>query len=173
MTASKRLGGLVPVELVATSPDGEQSAPDFALLRLRAGTAPAVLSIAAASDELAPVIAAGYPGLGLRDDAGFRRLLTGDLAAAPDLNMNRGEIRSIQPLGAITRLVHTADVLKGYSGGPLLDACGRLVGVNTFIQVDQAQGGKLNNAMSTPDLMTFLAAQGVRLPLDLRGCGAG
>ena len=173
MATSKRLGQLVPVELVAASPPGDQSAPDFALLRLRAGTAPAVVPIAAASDKLAPVIAAGYPGLGLRDDAGFRRLLAGDLAAAPDLNMNRGEIRSIQPLGAITRLVHTADVLKGYSGGPLLDACGRIVGVNTFIQVDQAQGGKLNNAMSTPDLMTFLQGQGVRLPIDARGCGAG
>ena len=131
-----------------------------------------MVPIAAASDKLAPVIAAGYPGLGLRDDAGFRRLLAGDLAAAPDLNMNRGEIRSIQPLGAITRLVHTADVLKGYSGGPLLDTCGRLVGVNTFIQVDQAQGGKLNNAVSTPDLVTFLQANGVRLPVDARACDA-
>jgi S1-C subfamily serine protease len=172
VVASKRLGGLVPVELVAASPPGDQSAPDFALLRLRGGSAPAVAPIAAAGDKLAPVIAAGYPGLGLRDDAGFRRLLAGDVAAAPDLNMNRGEIRSIQPLGAITRLVHTADVLKGYSGGPLLDTCGRIVGVNTFIQVDQSQGGKLNNAMSTPDLITFLQAQGVRLPLDARGCGA-
>ena len=78
----------------------------------------------------------------------------------------------IQPLGAITRLVHTADVLKGYSGGPLLDTCGRLVGVNTFIQVDQAQGGKLNNAVSTPDLVTFLQAYRVRLPVDARACDA-
>ena len=172
MATSKRMGRLTPVELVAASPPGDQSAPDFAVLRLRSGTAPAVVPIAAASDKLAPVIAAGYPGLGLRDDAGFRRLLAGDLAAAPDLNMNRGEIRSIQPLGAITRLVHTADVLKGYSGGPLLDTCGRLVGVNTFIQVDQAQGGKLNNAVSTPDLVTFLQANGVRLPVDARACDA-
>lgn len=173
MATSKRLGQLVPVELVAASPPGDQSAPDFALLRLRSGSAPTVVPIAVASDKLTPVIAAGYPGLGLRDDAGFLRLLGGDLAAAPDLNMNRGEIRSIQPLGAITRLVHTADVLKGYSGGPLLDTCGRIVGVNTFIQVDQAQGGKLNNAMATPDLMAFLQGQGVRLPIDARGCGAG
>jgi S1-C subfamily serine protease len=173
MVTSKRLGGLLPVELVAASPPGDQGAPDFALLRLRTGTAPAVVPIAAASDKLAPVIAAGYPGLGLRDDAGFRRLLAGDLAAAPDLNMNRGEVRSIQTLGGITRLVHTADVLKGYSGGPLLDTCGRIVGVNTFIQVDQAQGGKLNNAVSSPDLMTFLQGQGIRLALDARGCAAG
>jgi S1-C subfamily serine protease len=100
-------------------------------------------------------------------------LIEGDISSAPDLNMNRGEIRSIQPLGAITRLVHTADVLKGYSGGPLIDTCGRIVGVNTFIQVDQEQAGKLNNAVSTGDLMAFLAQHGVKLAMDQRACQDG
>jgi S1-C subfamily serine protease len=173
LITSKRLGGLSPAKLLAISPSGSQSRPDFALLGLGKGAAPAVATVAATSEKLTPVIAAGYPGIGLRIDAGFRRLIEGDISSAPDLNMNRGEIRSIQPLGAITRLVHTADVLKGYSGGPLIDTCGRIVGVNTFIQVDQEQAGKLNNAVSTGDLMAFLAQHGVKLAMDQRACQDG
>lgn len=159
-------------EIVAMSPDGGPGGPDFALLRLLAGAAPGVARITIAADKLTPVIAAGYPGMSLMNDRGFKDLMAGDAGAAPDLNMNRGEIRSIRKLGRITRIIHTADVLPGYSGGPLMDLCGRVAGVNTFIQVDQAKGAKLNNALSGADLAAFLQSAGVEPRIDDRVCAA-
>ena len=84
--------------------------------------------------------------------------------------MNRGEIRSVRPFAEITQIIHTADVLKGYSGGPLIDLCGRIVGVNTFIQVDKAQASKLNNAIAASDLQPFLAAAGASVATTTESC---
>lgn len=161
------------VETVAISAPGGPGTEDFAVLKLLAGKAPGVASLARQVEKLTPVIAAGYPGMSLLTDSGFRDLIRGDRTAAPDLNMNRGEVRSIRALGALTQIVHTADVLKGYSGGPLFDACGRVVGVNTFIQVNQAQAAKLNNALGVEDLIAFLQRNGIRAPTVSAPCQAG
>lgn len=167
---STRLGRAMRVRIVATSGSTSPGEPDFAVLRLVDGHAPAAVSLATQIDKLSPVLAAGYSGLGLATDGGFQDFIRGARGAAPDLNMNRGDVRSIRAFGAITQIVHTADVLKGYSGGPLMDACGRIVGVNTFIQVDQAQAGKLNNAIGASDLLEFLSRNGIEPGIDLRRC---
>ncbi len=170
---SGRLQTVHAVEIVAMTRPAAPGGLDFAVLRLKSGRAPGVALIAVGSEKLAPVIAAGYPGLGLGRDGGFRELMKGNLSAAPDLNMNRGEIRSIRRLGPITRIVHTADVMSGYSGGPLMDACGRIIGVNTFIEVDQSQAAKLNNAIAAEDLVSFLRRSGIEIGVDARRCNAG
>ncbi|MGD9294783.1 MAG: serine protease, partial [Roseobacter sp.] len=43
---------------------------------------------------------------------------------------------------------------KGNSGGPLVDMCGRVVGVNTFVV--QGPMRNLNFALATDDLLLFL-----------------
>lgn len=169
---SGRMGRVQPVEIVAVTPPGDPGEIDFAVLRLTEGEAAGSIPVAVISDKLAPVVAAGYPSMSLGSDAGFRELLQGNLGAAPDLNMNRGEVRSIRPIGRITQIVHTADVLRGYSGGPLIDGCGRVIGVNTFIQVDPTQAGKLNNAIATSDLVAFLNQNGIPVTVDRRRCEA-
>jgi S1-C subfamily serine protease len=170
LVTGSAFGQVRRAEIVAMSPAGGPGGPDFALLRLLSGAAPGVAPITIAADKLTPVIAAGYPGITLMSDRGFKDLIAGDAGAAPDLNMNRGEIRSIRKLGRITRIIHTADVLPGYSGGPLMDLCGRVAGVNTFIQVDRDKGSKLNNALSGADLAAFLRSAGVGARIDDRPC---
>lgn len=160
-------------ETVAISPSGGPGTEDFAVLRLVSGQAPAVARLTRRIDKLTPVIAAGYPGMSLLSDSGFQDLIRGDRTAAPDLNMNRGEVRSIRQLGSVTQVVHTADVLKGYSGGPLFDGCGRAVGVNTFIQVNKEQAAKLNSALAVEDLLAFLARNGLRAEIDDTPCDGG
>lgn len=155
--ASRRLGGLREARIITRSGRNEFGDADIALLEISGEPSASWLSFSAETEKLTPVIAAGYPTLTLESDKGFMRLLQGDLAAAPDLNMNRGEIRSVRALGEITQIVHTADVLQGYSGGPLIDMCGRVVGMNTFILFDQAQVSKLNNAIAVSGLTPFLA----------------
>ena len=48
--------------------------------------------------------------------------------------------------------------------------CGRVVGVNTFIQVDRQQSGKFNSAQSTGDLVQFLNRSDVALPEQRTAC---
>jgi len=171
--AGSALRTATQAETVAISPPGGPGTEDFAVLRLVGGKAPAVARMSRQVDKLTPVVAAGYPGMSLLSDSGFQDLIRGDLTAAPDLNMNRGEVRSIRQLGAITQVVHTADVLKGYSGGPLFDGCGRVVGVNTFIQVNREQAAKLNNALAMADLLAFLARNGLQADIDDAPCEGG
>lgn len=168
---NRRLGGMKKAKLVARSPGLAPGMPDFALLRVEGATAPATLPLTPQRGKLTPVIAAGYPGNSLMSDEAFQRLLRGDLSAAPDLNMNRGEVRSVRKLGAITQVIHTADVVKGYSGGPLIDHCGRVLGVNTFISVDKTQASKTNTALAVDDLRLFLSTVGGGVQVDETACG--
>lgn len=169
---NRRLGGLRQARLIKRSRQSGPGDLDFALLQIEGAPVTQWLPFASERTKLTPVIAAGYPGMSLRSDEGFNRLLRGDLAAAPDLNMNRGEIRSIRPFSEITQLIHTADVLKGYSGGPLIDLCGRVVGVNTFIQIDKDQASKLNAAIAAGDLGPFLTGTDATFASTNESCAA-
>ncbi|WP_417513545.1 trypsin-like serine peptidase [Minwuia sp.] len=170
IVTSDALGDIVRARVIATSPPGRPGNPDFALLKTERPVAPSTLPLAGQVDKLMNVLVAGYPGMALGTDAGFLRLLRGDRSAAPDMHQNGGEIRSTQDLGATTSIIHTADVLGGYSGGPLIDLCGRAVGMNTFIQVDQKQTAKFNSALSAKNIGDFLNRNGISIPNDNRVC---
>lgn len=170
---SRSLGAVQRVRLTNATPGAAQlGAPDFAILRMDGAVAPATLPLTPEAPKLAVVYTAGYPGLSVVRDAGFRRLIKGDAFAAPDLNLTRGEVQSHQtsPAG-LPMIVHTASVLGGNSGGPLVDNCGRVVGVNTFITVDQQQSGRLNYAQSSGALAQFLKNNNIGAQSDLRPCG--
>lgn len=169
---SRSLGAVQRVRLTNATPGAAQmGAPDFAILRMDGAVAPATLALTPEAPKLASVYAAGYPGLSVIRDSGFRRLIKGDAFSAPDLNLTRGEVQSHQtsPAG-LPMIVHTASVLSGNSGGPLVDNCGRVVGVNTFITVDQQQSGRLNYAQSSGALVQFLKNNSIGAQADLRPC---
>jgi len=171
LITSRSLGQVRPGRVLGASPDGPLGAPDFAVVRLEVGTAPAVLPLAGEVAKLAPVIASGYPGLTIVNDTGFRRLVQGDISAAPDLNMTRGEVQSLQTSPSGTPVIlHTADVLQGNSGGPLVDACGRVVGVNTFIRVDKEHAGRVSYAQGTAALAQFLRENGITANIETQSC---
>ena len=64
-----------------------------------------------------------------------------------------------------------APINQGNSGGPLVDACGRLVAVNTYISVDQQQSSKINYAIQAKSMVSFLSTAGVTPTVDHRTCG--
>lgn len=171
MVASRSLGTVQPARVVGRSPDGPVGAPDFALVRLTKGKAPGVLPISPRIAKLVNIVAAGYPGLIVQNDAGFRRLVAGDASAAPDLNVTQGAIQAIQTLPTgVTALVHTASILQGNSGGPLVDTCGRVVGINTFIAVDEKQSGRISYAQPADALLAFIASKATPPTPDPRAC---
>jgi S1-C subfamily serine protease len=168
---SKALGSLRRATVLSATPSSVPGSPDFALLRMDEGSASGTLDMALEVGKLANVVAAGYPGVVLQGDSSFQRLLKGDFSAAPDLNMTQGAVQSLQTgQGGMPLIVHTASIAKGNSGGPLVDGCGRVVGVNTFINVDQSQSAKINYAIRTQVMASFLQTAGASARNDARPC---
>lgn len=168
---SKALGSLRRATVLRATASSTPGAPDFALLRMDEGNAAGTLDVALEVGKLANVVAAGYPGVVLQGDSSFQRLLKGDLSSAPDLNLTQGAVQSLQAgQGGVPLIVHTASIAKGNSGGPLVDGCGRVVGVNTFINVDQSQSAKINYAIRSQVMASFLQSAGASARNDARPC---
>src|SRR3546814_17470012 len=75
------------------------------------------------------VVALGYPG-------------NVDLATARSANdyitprtptRSEGNMSNLQSVDGVAMLINTAKISRGNSGGPLVDQCGRIVGINTAI----------------------------------------
>ena len=136
----------LPAELVEPWP-----AYDLALLRVpdtaRHGMSALKLAVSSPEDNREhDVWAVGFPGVS-------DTLATSDTAEA---SFNDGTFSrwfdGTWGNGAVLRIVqHTADINPGNSGGPLLDACGRVLGVNTagpIVSVSDTPGGPQIHAPS-------------------------
>jgi serine protease Do len=151
--------------VVATSQPGQA---DFAVIKVDDVPAGSVrpLPVAAEPTALSDVIAAGYPSIAIAQDRNLRRLLAGDLKAAPEVVLTRGTVSAVQNKERNTPMVlHSADISAGNSGGPLIDSCGRVVGINTYI-VTSRQTTKANYALGSSWLAAFL--RGSKTPFDWR-----
>lgn len=69
---------------------------------------------------------------------------------------------------AVDQIVHTADLNSGMSGGPLVDYCGRLVGLNTAY-LTGANG--TNVAIGVSDIRRLAKELGAEVEADGGGCG--
>lgn len=167
-----RHAGAVPATVVRVGDPGTLT--DFALLRVppRSGGRP--LALAPPGRPLTPVVAAGFPGLHLGTDPTFARLRDGDAAASRDLVpvLQTGVVNHLQRYdeAGVTLVLHGAEIAPGNSGGPLVDYCGRVVGVNAFGRTDARLPVTARYALGADGLTAFLAAAGVNAGLDDRPC---
>lgn len=143
----------LPATVVWRSPE-----LDLAVLRATGlGATPA--KIAASAGDIAKgaaVYAMGFPGLadadGLASDATVTGGIIGRLFAGA---WGGGET-------ALSIIQHSAAVNPGNSGGPLFDACGRVVGVNT-----QASGAARIERDERGRVLDIVAGQGVFFASDI------
>jgi hypothetical protein len=169
MVTSRALGQARQARVLAQS-----SAPgrDYALLQIvpQAGDRPRVLALCTKAEKLENTVAAGYPMLLTQDDPKFRALLEGKATdAVPELIFSQGVVSVVferQP----PVIAHTAVLSQGNSGGPLVDRCGRILGINTMIKRGTQSLHQGNYALSASDVVQFLRAQGVQPKVVERRC---
>ncbi len=158
-------GRVLTAEVVAETPDAAIGSPDFAVLRVDTGDlAPPALPVTTVIGRLDNVVASGFPAIVVRSDARFAALAEGDGTSSPSANMQSGAVTVIQPhvAGDAEVILHSAEISGGNSGGPLVDTCGRVVGVNTFVNAEREQTfRRLNYALHGSELQAFLDEVGV------------
>lgn len=170
LVTAKALDKPLPARLVKAQGPLAETGGDFALLEIADADLPAFpLHAPAGSLKLHQVVAAGYPGDVLETDARFAALRAGDMGAAPDLTVTDGIVNTEQKIGPQTRVImHSAPLSTGNSGGPLVDMCGRVVGINSFVRK-----GPLQNrgyALPAADILAFLQGTGVAPMIDDADC---
>jgi S1-C subfamily serine protease len=75
--------------------------------------------------------------------------------------------------GARYVIDHSAGILPGNSGGPLFDACGAVVGINTYIAVAKGQLlGQVGYAVGSRTINEVVARSGQTLTMQSDTCGA-
>lgn len=125
---------------------------DLALLELEEGSLPTIPLYVGRLDDGSPVAALGYPG---NVDLATAQSAEDYITPLPPTR-SVGIFSNVRPINGITTLLHTASIARGHSGGPLLDACGRVIGVNTLITRNESGDAPFAFAVANRELTAFL-----------------
>lgn len=153
--------GIVPSEgrkrftgrLIAYQPD-----KDLALIQLVDGRVePAAIATGPVPDGAA-VAALGYPF-----SVDRARELSAEGFVTPQAPVKSwGRVSGGASSQRFDTVLHDASIGRGNSGGPLVDACGRVVGVNSFVSNSEGVDAVFAFAVSAREILPFLRAAGVK-----------
>lgn len=158
-------------------PDGEGSAyaralsvdprSDLALLQITGSLRIPALTLAARADPNSGEVAAvGYP---MNVDRAQGLEISDIFEPQPPVK-TRGYISGARPARQFDSLLHTAAIARGNSGGPLLDGCGRVIGVNSFGADSDGADGEFYFAVSIRELVPFLRKNEVEPGINDTAC---
>lgn len=129
---------------------------DLAIVEIQQGRVPAISLYTGPVSPRQKVFALGYPG-------------NVDLATAQNMDAfihprspiaSDGIVSATDTINGTDALVHDADIARGNSGGPLVDACGRVLGVNSFVSRADDGDSPFSFAVSVRELTGFLRQAG-------------
>lgn len=81
-----------------------------------------------------------------------------------------GMLAGQRPSRQFDTLLHTAPIARGNSGGPLVDQCGRVIGVNSFGAESGGADAEFYFAVSTRELLPFLRANDITPQINSMPC---
>lgn len=161
--------GVIPAEgkksygarVIAFSPGN-----DLALLQITDGNLPAATFFAGAAQDGQEIVAIGYPG-------------SVDRAQGMDLADIIQPMSPVKTVGTISggrsskqfdTILHTAPMAQGNSGGPLVDDCGRVMGINSFGSLSDTNEAEYGFAVSNREIASFLRQAGVQPQRTVMAC---
>lgn len=147
-------GEAITAEVVDRSPRN-----DLALLALDNGArlTPATFFSGPVGDG-ADVFAIGYPG-GVDIAQGLNMA---DVLRPQTPVKTRGTVSAGRSAKDFETLLHTAAIGGGNSGGPLVDSCGRVLGVNSFGSLSDGSDAEFFFAIAQREAAAFLRKNGIR-----------
>lgn len=134
-------------QLVAVDP-----AKDLALLQFRGGRLPPLSVFTGPTQEGDQTIALGYPG---NVDLATARSAADYITPVSPVR-SQGVFSGRRALQGTEVILHTASIARGNSGGPLLDGCGRVLGVNSALTRGEEGDAPFGFAIAERELLGFL-----------------
>lgn len=109
------------------------------------------------SGDMGEVSAVGYP---MNVDLAQGLEISDIFDTQPPVK-SRGFLSGQRPSRQFDTILHTAPIARGNSGGPLLDSCGRVLGVNSFGADSDGSDAEFYFAVSLRELLPFLRANDI------------
>ena len=119
-----------------------------------------------AERDSGPVVSVGYP---YNVDAAQGLQMADFFRPQPPVKAN-GTLSGRRPSRRFDTLLHTASIARGSSGGPLMDECGRVIGVNSFGTNSGGPDAEFFFAISMRELLPFLRANEVTPRVNTMPC---
>lgn len=139
---------------------------DLALITTRRGVIRPLPIFTGTPDPTARVAAIGYPA-----NVDLAENLSADDQIHPLAAVRTfGQLSGGRSRRDIDTLLHTAAIARGNSGGPLVDECGRVIGVNTFGALTEGVDADFAFAVSAREIIPFLQNAGVRPEITTDSC---
>ncbi len=140
---------------------------DLALVEITGDLRLPVLTLGGvASAESGEVFAVGYP---MNVDQAQGLQISDIFKSQPPVK-SRGSLSGNRPSRQFDTILHTAAIARGNSGGPLLDSCGRVLGVNSFGADSNGGDAEFFFAVSMRELLPFLRANNVTPRVNAMPC---
>jgi S1-C subfamily serine protease len=130
---------------------------DLALIQLEEGRIPPATFYSGAVADGQPVVAIGYPGTVDRAQG----LNLQDMIEPLSPVKSSGTVSAGRTSRQFDTLLHTAPMASGNSGGPLVDSCGRVLGINSFGSLSDGSDAEFGFAISNREIASFLRQAGV------------
>lgn len=132
---------------------------DLALIEITEGSLrlPALTMAGQSTGDMGEVSSVGYP-MNVDQAQGLE---IGDIFRAQPPVKSRGFLSGERPSRQFDTILHTAPIARGNSGGPLLDQCGRVLGVNSFGADSNGSDAEFYFAVSMREVLPFLRENGI------------